>query len=493
MATPTRENSYRSILKGTSLFGGIQAVHLLLSLVRGKCVALFLGPAGMGMAALFTSTADTVQRICSLGLNLAIVKEAASVRDNQEELRRVNALISRMVLLTAALGALVCLCAASLLSDIAFGNEAQRWQMAALGIVVALTLMWQGKMSVLQGMHRVRDLSIATLVGSVTALCAMVPLYWLFGTDGIVPAMMAYAAVMLLFYSRKVRKALGASATRLFWRQQLPLARRLVLAGVVLMSNDLFNTASQYMLQAFIRWHGTLDDVGLLQGANSLTVQYSGLIFSAMAMDYFPRLTAAIGHHRDFATIVNRQTEIITLVMAPLGALLILFAPLVVKILLVDSFAPAVPLIRIMTLTIVLRGACYPMGYVTFAMDNRKVYFWLEGVGCTFMSLALRCAGYLFGSLAGLCWAMVADMTLTWGIYLIVNYRLYRYTISHSALRCTLFSTGVTALCLVVALLWESAGSYIVQGLLAAAAAAVAWIGLRRRMATAREEEMPEE
>ena len=46
------ENGYRSILKGTSIFGGVQIFQILINLIRGKFVAMFLGPAGMGAASL---------------------------------------------------------------------------------------------------------------------------------------------------------------------------------------------------------------------------------------------------------------------------------------------------------------------------------------------------------------------------------------------------------------------------------------------------------
>lgn len=43
------ENSYSTILKRISAFGGVQAFNILVTLVRGKFVALFLGPEGMGL------------------------------------------------------------------------------------------------------------------------------------------------------------------------------------------------------------------------------------------------------------------------------------------------------------------------------------------------------------------------------------------------------------------------------------------------------------
>ena len=165
------DNSYRSILRGTSIFGGVQMFQILISLVRGKFVALFLGPAGMGISSLFTSTADTLQRVSSLGLNLAIVKEVASAGDDPAKVREVFEVSRRMIYLSALAGALVCLLGASMLSDFAFGNTDHTPGMMLLGAVVFLTVAWQGEMSVLQGMHKVRILSRASIVGSLTGLC----------------------------------------------------------------------------------------------------------------------------------------------------------------------------------------------------------------------------------------------------------------------------------------------------------------------------------
>ena len=39
-----RDDSYGHVLKYTSIFGGVQGLNILISLVRNKIVALLLGP-----------------------------------------------------------------------------------------------------------------------------------------------------------------------------------------------------------------------------------------------------------------------------------------------------------------------------------------------------------------------------------------------------------------------------------------------------------------
>ena len=118
----------------------------------------------------------------------------------------------------------------------------------------------------------------------------------------------------------------------------MPLIRRLVVTGLILMAGGLAGTAAGFAINAFVRAYGDIDNVGLYQAASSLTNQYLGIVFSALAMDYFPRLSAAMNEHSKMLTVVNRQTEIVMLIATPLALALIWSAPWVIKLLLTDEF-----------------------------------------------------------------------------------------------------------------------------------------------------------
>ena len=85
-----RENSYLSILKGTSFFGGVQVFQVLVNLVRGKFVAMFLGPEGMGVSSLFASSANTISQFSTFGMNLAFTKEVAENREDPSALALIG-------------------------------------------------------------------------------------------------------------------------------------------------------------------------------------------------------------------------------------------------------------------------------------------------------------------------------------------------------------------------------------------------------------------
>lgn len=69
-----KENSYSHILKYTGLFGSVQGLGILVGVLRNKFTALFLGPSGMGLLSLFSSTISVLSSACNFGIPTSGVK-----------------------------------------------------------------------------------------------------------------------------------------------------------------------------------------------------------------------------------------------------------------------------------------------------------------------------------------------------------------------------------------------------------------------------------
>ena len=133
----TNSNSYKSIMKGTAIFGGTQFFAILVNLIRGKLVALFLGPEGMGISSLMMSSMNTIQQFSSLGLNLSIVKEISKAKETgkEEKLLLVISIARALLRITAIIGALFTILFSRFLSNITFGNVDYYWYFILLSIV----------------------------------------------------------------------------------------------------------------------------------------------------------------------------------------------------------------------------------------------------------------------------------------------------------------------------------------------------------------------
>ncbi|MDE7393324.1 MAG: O-antigen translocase, partial [Muribaculaceae bacterium] len=198
MPQPTKD-TYRSLFRGFRLFGGVQVFNALVAVVRGKFVAMILGAAGMGINALYNSASLTLQRIASLGLNLAIVKEISAADEADCQQREAGVLtdsavahslaaINRLLLATALGGLIICVLAAPVLSKLTFGNTLSAGGFRVLGVALFFMVSSAGKLAILQGLQQTKLIARASVVGGLTGLFIGVPLYWFLGTSGIVPA-----------------------------------------------------------------------------------------------------------------------------------------------------------------------------------------------------------------------------------------------------------------------------------------------------------------
>ena len=158
-------NISRMAMKAMGLFGGVQVMGILCSIIRTKLVALWIGPVGIGLFGLFNNALEMI----AIGTNLGI--RSSSVRDISQALeKRDPSLVARMVtvvrkwsLWLGLAGALLTLAAAPLLSEWTFGDSTHIWGFVALSIAVLLQALTNGEYAVLQGTARLKRLASVTL------------------------------------------------------------------------------------------------------------------------------------------------------------------------------------------------------------------------------------------------------------------------------------------------------------------------------------------
>src|SRR5580692_2237549 len=101
-----KQSSYRNIMKATSLFGGVQVFNIIISIIRSKFIAILLGPAGMGIAGLLTSTTGLITGVTNFGLGTSAVKNvsAANSTGDNYKISTVISVLRRLVWITGTLG-----------------------------------------------------------------------------------------------------------------------------------------------------------------------------------------------------------------------------------------------------------------------------------------------------------------------------------------------------------------------------------------------------
>jgi PST family polysaccharide transporter len=377
--TETKE-SYHRILKGTSIIGGASFISIVIGLLRTKVLALLLGPSGVGLASLYTGLMGTASTVATMGLGVVGTRQIAEAysKEDTHAIKVARRALFWGTMALAAAGGLVVWSLRSVLAVQALGNASYSRAVGWLSIGVALSVAGASQAALIQGMRRIGDIARLNVFGSAISTVLGIGLLWRWGNSGLV----AYILVAPLasfalghFYVSRLPKAGTESVTvhelTREWKMLLRLGLAMVGAGLV-----------QQFAQLWIRIDVArvlgAQSLGQYQAAWTISMQYVSFVLLAMGTDYYPRLTGVIHDHKAASILVNEQTEVATLLSAPVFIAMISVAPWVIHLLYAASFTPAIEILRWQILGDVLKVASWPLGFLILAAGDGKTFFLTE-------------------------------------------------------------------------------------------------------------------
>jgi len=407
------KKSYREIFKATSLFGGVQAFNIVIAVVRSKFIAVLLGPEGMGISGLLISTTDFLGRLTNLGLGTSAVKNVAeaSATGDKERVSRVITVLRRLVWATGIIGLVLTIALAPLLSKITFGNHDYTEAFIWISVTLLFQQLTSGQLVILQGLRKLEFLARANLLGSIIGLFITVPLYYFFGIDGIVPAiiLVSFTSLVLAWiYSRKT----GISSVKISNRDTLHEGKDMMRMGFLLSLSGLITLGASYIIRIYISNVGGVEDVGLFNAGFAIINTYTGMIFTAMGTDYYPRLSAVASDNKRAGQLINQQAEIAILILAPILSVFLIFINWVIILLYSGKFLAVNEMIHWAAIGIYFKAISWSIAYILLAKGAAKIFFWNELISNIYM-LGFNIIGYRIAGLEGL------------GISFMVGYLIY--------------------------------------------------------------------
>jgi O-antigen/teichoic acid export membrane protein len=444
----SEQSSYRQIMKATSLFGGVQIFNIILSVVRSKFVAVLLGPSGMGIMGLLLSTTNLISRLTNFGLGTSAVKDiaAASGSGNSNRIDTVVTVVRRMVWITGILGLVITLILSSWLSQLTFGNHNYTIAFIWLSISLLLNQLSSGQLVILQGLRKLHYLAKANLLGSVSGLLFTLPLYYIWGIDGIVPAIMGTAIFSLIlswYYSRKV----SINKVKITTTQTLAEGKNMLQIGLMISLSGFFSVAAAHIVRIFISRIGGVDQVGFYNAGFAILYTYVGLIFSAMATDYYPRLSAVADDNIICHKTINQQSEIAILILAPIIIVFLVFINWVIVLLYSKQFLSVRDMMYWASLGMFFKASSWAIAFLFLAKGDSKIYFWTE-LSSNTVKLIFNILGFYLGGLSGLGISFLISYFLYLVQVFLVSKIKFQYSFSNSFKKIFLIQFGLALLCL---------------------------------------------
>lgn len=427
-----QEASYRQIFKSTSLFGGVQVFNIIISIIRSKIVAVLLGPAGMGLFGLFTTTLDLISGLTNFGLGNSAVRNVAAANEtnNNDKIAQIVVVVKKMVWLTGLLGALATFLLAPLLSRTTFGNSDYTTAFYWLSLTLLFNQLAIGQNVLMQGTRKLVYLAKANMLGSLLSLFISIPFYYFNNIKGIVPTMVLTSICSMIiawFFGQKLR----FTRTVVPRSEALSEGKDMLRMGLLLSISGFATIGGSYLVRIYISNTGSMSDVGFYNAGFAIIGTYVGMIFTAMGTDYYPRLSMVAKEHERAKELINHQAEIALLILAPVLCAFLIFIDWGVILLYSAKFIPVNGMIHWAALGMYFKAASWAIGFVFLAKGDRKLFFWSEIASLSYM-LLFNIAGYNLWGLEGLGISFLAGYVVCYFQVFFLAKKYYQFKFENS-------------------------------------------------------------
>jgi antigen flippase len=370
------KDTYGQILTSTALVGGSSVINIAIGIVRTKVMAMLLGPVGFGLAGLYGSIANLSQSIAGMGINGSGVRQIAEAvgSNDRERMFRTAAVLRRTSIVLGGLGAVLLVVFSRQVSTLTFGHDRQAASVSLLSAAVLLNLVSAGQVALIQGLRHISDLAKISISAALLGTIITLPIVYFFRERGVVPSLVAVAAMSLItswWYSRKVQIEIVPVTARQGGRE----AAALLKLGFAFMTSGLMTIGSAYFVRIAVLHRYGLGATGVYQAAWTLGGLYVGLILQAMGADFYPRLTASANDNAKCNRLVNEQTRVSLLLACPGILITLTFTPLVIALLYSSRFGAAVELLRWICLGTTFQVISWPMGFIIVAKSENRLFF----------------------------------------------------------------------------------------------------------------------
>jgi O-antigen/teichoic acid export membrane protein len=378
-----RDSSYHRILKATSIFGGVQIFTILISIFRSKIIAIFLGPTGIGISNLFTSTIDLVSSITSFGIGTSAVRSIAAANGIKDDTRLsvIIGVLRKIIWLTGVLGLIITIIFSQYLSLFAFGDTNYTMAFIFLSFTLLFNQLNHGQLALLQGMQKINLMAKAGLISSFFGFLISIPLYYYFNENGIVPGIIISSLLTLFFsyfYSNKIEiKKILITKYHIFSE-----GKTLLTLGFLIGLTGLMDQLISYFTRIYISNQSDINTIGLYTAGFAIMNTYVGMIFSAMLSDYYPKLSSVSNNNVSSNKLINQQAEISVIILGPLIIAFIVFLKYIILFLYTNQFLLIENMLYWAILGVLFKGVNWALGIILLAKGESRLYFIFYVISC---------------------------------------------------------------------------------------------------------------
>ena len=194
--------------------------------------------------------------------------------------------------------------------------------------------------------------------------------------------------------------------------------------GIAFVLAGIFGSGADFLIRSYLNTVADISQVGLYNAGFMMTMVYVGVVFSSLESDYFPRLSGIPTIGEELNRTVNRQIEVMLLLVSPLLVFYIVFLPYLLPLLYTGKFLSALDMSRLMVIAMYFRALTLPVEYIPLSRGDSKTYLITE-VQYDVLIVVLVILGYNWYGLIGT--GIAISMTGLLNLLFVYTYAYIKY------------------------------------------------------------------
>ncbi len=399
-------SSYKQIYKSIGFIGGSQVVVILIGIIRTKVLAILLGPSGVGIVGVFQNIIDLVRNATGFGINYSGVKKIADISLNNTpyNISKTIKILKTWSLGTGLLGMLLMVVFSSYFSQISFSSNKYTFDLICLSVVVFFSSISAGQIVLLQGLGKIKEMAMASILGALLGTVISIPVYWYLGLRGIIAGMLLTSITSLFsswYYSNFIQINKIKLSLKNIFLGGLDMAK----TGIFIVATIFVSSIFMYLIRMVILKKSDFSSVGLFQSVWTISNIYINVLLNAMLADYFPRLSKFSNDNDASNKLINEQLEITLLAGAPMLIVLLSFSSIVLELLYSTSFIGALPILEWQIYSSFITLVVWPLSVIFIARNKglfmfaseifkQSIYLFLIFFGWDFLGIDVLGIGF---------------------------------------------------------------------------------------------------
>ncbi len=388
--------------KSTFLFGAVQIVSVLFSLLRSKFVAVWMGSIGFGAFALYSQTQLIMSAFFGMGLNTSVVQDIAADSEECETFHNVKPF--RYVFLSLKMGVIWCALLVGLI--FCFDEALVYLQIEFYDALLLVSAGFFGHITlclaaIFQGFRLRRVLALSIIFSSLLGFVFVLPILYYYVIEGIVFAIFVSSIIAFFVHGFFLFKTFGTIG---FFNNlgNLHQEKELVFKGLNFMIGGLLASITIYITRIYISYHNGPSEVGLYSAWYAVLFNYVGMVFTAMSMDFFPKLTKVVNSSGNdgIVNLLQKDIHVGFYILFPLLTVLGLFSDFILEILYSKEFLVISNVLKLSLIGMFFRLFGWVLSFLVMANGDSKLFLKTEFIAnlyALFLNLMFYSLFGLFG------------------------------------------------------------------------------------------------